>query len=39
MLRMSVGGALTSLSVWVNDMHARFKEKEDLPNLATVVVV
>ncbi|KAG6494866.1 hypothetical protein ZIOFF_042648 [Zingiber officinale] len=37
--RMAVGGALTSLSVWVNDMHTRFKEKEDLPNLATVVVV
>ncbi|CAL9082069.1 unnamed protein product [Musa acuminata var. zebrina] len=37
--RMSFGGALTAVSVWLGNMHARFKRGDDLPNLATVVVV
>lgn len=36
---MSVGGALTAVSVWLNDMLAGFKGGDDLPQLATVVVV
>ncbi|KAH0457436.1 hypothetical protein IEQ34_012751 [Dendrobium chrysotoxum] len=36
--RMSVGGALTAISVWFNDLHERFRSGEDLPHLATVVV-
>eukprot|EP00262_Sarcandra_glabra_P017315 TRINITY_DN5894_c0_g3_i2.p1 TRINITY_DN5894_c0_g3~~TRINITY_DN5894_c0_g3_i2.p1 ORF type:complete len:149 (+),score=19.64 TRINITY_DN5894_c0_g3_i2:106-552(+) len=36
---MSVGAALTAISVWLNDMHGMFKKGEDLPHLATVVVV
>ncbi|KAJ6804212.1 pentatricopeptide repeat-containing protein-like, chloroplastic [Iris pallida] len=37
--RMSVGGSLTAISVWLNDIHERFQRGEDLPNLVSVVVV
>ncbi|KAJ8637272.1 hypothetical protein MRB53_011539 [Persea americana] len=37
--RMSVGGALTAISVWLNDIYEMFTSGEDLPQLATVVVV
>ncbi|KAJ0988239.1 hypothetical protein J5N97_006595 [Dioscorea zingiberensis] len=37
--RMSVGGALTAISLWLNDIHERFKRGDGLPHLATVVVV
>ncbi|PKA52936.1 Pentatricopeptide repeat-containing protein [Apostasia shenzhenica] len=36
--RMSVGGALTAISVWLNGIQERFQNGEDLPHLATVVV-
>ncbi|KAF9623230.1 hypothetical protein IFM89_000719 [Coptis chinensis] len=37
--RMSVGGALTATSVWLNNVHDMFTNREDLPHLAAVVVV
>lgn len=37
--RMSVGGALTAISVWLHDIHERFQSGEEFPHLATVVVV
>ncbi|TKY55148.1 Pentatricopeptide repeat-containing protein [Spatholobus suberectus] len=37
--RMSEGGALTALSVWLNNMQEMFMTGDDLPELATVVVV
>ncbi|KAK4257126.1 hypothetical protein QN277_006756 [Acacia crassicarpa] len=37
--RMWEGGALTALSIWLNDMQEMFRSGEDLPQLATVVVV
>ncbi|MCL7025609.1 hypothetical protein MKW94_022369 [Papaver nudicaule] len=37
--RMSVGGALIATSVWLNNVHDMFKNKEDLPHVASVVVV
>lgn len=37
--RMWPGGACTALSIWLSDMHEMFKNKEDLPHLAAVVVV
>ncbi|XP_027329475.1 pentatricopeptide repeat-containing protein At1g74850, chloroplastic isoform X1 [Abrus precatorius] len=37
--RMSEGGALTALSIWLNNMQEMFMSGEDLPELATVVVV
>ncbi|XP_072969958.1 pentatricopeptide repeat-containing protein At1g74850, chloroplastic [Typha angustifolia] len=37
--RMSVGGALTAVSVWLNSIYDRFKRGDDLPHLASVVVV
>ncbi|KAK7265737.1 hypothetical protein RJT34_33360 [Clitoria ternatea] len=37
--RMSEGGALTALSIWLNDIQEMFLADEDLPELATVVVV
>ncbi|KAH1117649.1 hypothetical protein GLYMA_17G094300v4 [Glycine max] len=37
--RMSEGGALTALSVWLNNMHEMSRTGNDLPELATVVVV
>jgi len=37
--RMSEGAALTALSVWLNNMQEMFMTSEDLPVLATVVVV
>ncbi|XP_043723475.1 pentatricopeptide repeat-containing protein At1g74850, chloroplastic [Telopea speciosissima] len=36
--RMSVGGALTAISVWLNNVYCMFKNGEDLPHLAAVVV-
>lgn len=36
---MSVGGALTAISIWLNDIYERVRRGDDLPNLATVVVV
>jgi hypothetical protein len=35
---MSEGGALTALSIWLNDMQEMFMTGEDLPELAAVVV-
>ncbi|KAK7330428.1 hypothetical protein VNO77_24622 [Canavalia gladiata] len=37
--RMSEGGALTALSIWLNNMQEMFMTGENLPELATVVVV
>ncbi|XP_057952580.1 pentatricopeptide repeat-containing protein At1g74850, chloroplastic [Malania oleifera] len=37
--RMWEGGAHTAISVWLNNMHEMFTNGEDLPQLATVVVV
>ncbi|KAJ4712238.1 Pentatricopeptide repeat-containing protein [Melia azedarach] len=37
--RMWEGGAYTAISVWLNKMHEMFINGEDLPQLATVVVV
>ncbi|XP_020522408.1 pentatricopeptide repeat-containing protein At1g74850, chloroplastic isoform X2 [Amborella trichopoda] len=37
--RMSVGGALTALSIWLNDMHDKLANGDDLPQLASIVVV
>ncbi|ESW27367.1 hypothetical protein PHAVU_003G195800 [Phaseolus vulgaris] len=37
--RMSEGAALTALSVWLNNMQEMFMISEDLPVLASVVVV
>ncbi|KAL8123491.1 hypothetical protein AgCh_011462 [Apium graveolens] len=37
--RMSPGGACAAMSVWVNNMVKMFSSGEDLPQLATVVVV
>ncbi|XP_010272143.1 PREDICTED: pentatricopeptide repeat-containing protein At1g74850, chloroplastic [Nelumbo nucifera] len=37
--RMSVGGALASISVWLNNMYDMFTNGMDLPQLAAVVVV
>ncbi|KAI4343800.1 hypothetical protein L6164_011108 [Bauhinia variegata] len=37
--RMSEGGALTALSIWLNNMQEMFMNGENLPQLATVVVV
>lgn len=37
--RMWVGGAYTAISVWLNNMYQMFRNGEDLPHLATVVVV
>ncbi|KAI4336072.1 hypothetical protein L6164_014647 [Bauhinia variegata] len=37
--RMSEGGALTALSIWLNSMQEMFMTGEDLPQLAAVVVV
>lgn len=37
--RMSVGGALTATSIWLIDVLDMLKNKEDLPHLASVVVV
>ncbi|CAI0549565.1 unnamed protein product [Linum tenue] len=37
--RLSVGSACTAISVWLNDIHDRFTNGEDLPQLASVVVV
>lgn len=37
--RMSEGGALTALSIWLNNMQEMFMTGEDLPELASVVVV
>lgn len=36
---MSIGGALTAVSVWLNDIYDRFKRGDDLPHLASVAVV
>lgn len=36
---MSVGGALTAVSVWLNNIYDMFTSGEDLPQLAAVVVV
>ncbi|CAI8609971.1 unnamed protein product [Vicia faba] len=36
--RMSEGGALTALSIWLNDMQEMFLTGKDLPELAAVVV-
>lgn len=36
---MGEGGALTALSIWLNDMQEMFMTGKDLPQLATVVVV
>ncbi|XP_058762432.1 pentatricopeptide repeat-containing protein At1g74850, chloroplastic [Vicia villosa] len=36
--RMSEGGALTALSIWLNDMQEMFMTGKDLPELAAVVV-
>ena len=33
------GGALTALSLWLNNMQEMFRADEDLPELAAVVVV
>ncbi|KAG5039510.1 hypothetical protein JHK85_011986 [Glycine max] len=37
--RMSEGGALTALSVWLNNVHEMSMTGDDLPEVATVVVV
>lgn len=37
--RMWPGGACTAISIWLSDMHEMLKNGEDLPQLATVVVV
>ncbi|XP_059640001.1 pentatricopeptide repeat-containing protein At1g74850, chloroplastic [Cornus florida] len=37
--RMWAGGACTAISVWLNNMYEMFKSGEDLPQLASVVVV
>ncbi|XP_024022869.1 pentatricopeptide repeat-containing protein At1g74850, chloroplastic [Morus notabilis] len=37
--RMWEGGACTAISVWLNDMFGMFKNGDDLPHVATVVVV
>uniref|UniRef100_A0A1D1ZB86 Pentatricopeptide repeat-containing protein At1g74850, chloroplastic n=2 Tax=Anthurium amnicola TaxID=1678845 RepID=A0A1D1ZB86_9ARAE len=37
--RMSVGGALTAISTWLNDVHGKLRSGDDLPQLAAVVVV
>ncbi|KAL1371585.1 pentatricopeptide repeat-containing protein At1g74850, chloroplastic [Arachis hypogaea] len=37
--RMWEGGALTALSLWLNNMQEMFRADEDLPELAAVVVV
>ncbi|XP_008795952.1 pentatricopeptide repeat-containing protein At1g74850, chloroplastic isoform X1 [Phoenix dactylifera] len=37
--RMSVGGALAAVSVWLNEIHGRFKRGDNLPHLATIIVV
>ncbi|KAK1291681.1 Pentatricopeptide repeat-containing protein [Acorus calamus] len=37
--RMSIGGALTAISVWLNNIHERLRNRDDLPQLAAVVVV
>ncbi|WOG99517.1 hypothetical protein DCAR_0518870 [Daucus carota subsp. sativus] len=37
--RMSPGGACTAISVWMNDMVKKVSRGEDLPQLATAVVV
>ncbi|KAM1186312.1 hypothetical protein FF1_015488 [Malus domestica] len=37
--RMWQGGAYTAMSVWLNNMYEMFLNGEDLPHLATVVVV
>lgn len=36
---MSPGGACTAISVWMNNMTRTLSSGEDLPQLATVVVV
>ncbi|KAK9107910.1 hypothetical protein Syun_023921 [Stephania yunnanensis] len=36
--RMSIGGALTALSIWLNDMQGMLTNGEDLPHLAAVVI-
>jgi hypothetical protein len=35
---MSEGGALTALSIWLNDMQEMFVTGKNLPELAAVVV-
>ncbi|KAG8098809.1 hypothetical protein GUJ93_ZPchr0013g37425 [Zizania palustris] len=37
--RMSVGGALVAVSVWLNKLYDQLKGDEDLPQLASVVVL
>lgn len=37
--RMWEGGAYTALSVWVNSISEMYGSGEDLPQLATIVVV
>ncbi|KAM1195214.1 hypothetical protein ACFX13_022247 [Malus domestica] len=37
--RMWQGGAYTAMSVWLNNMYEMFLNGEDLPHLATVVVL
>ncbi|KAF0912268.1 hypothetical protein E2562_013951 [Oryza meyeriana var. granulata] len=37
--RMSVGGSLVAVSVWLNKLYDRLKGDEDLPQLASVVVL
>uniref|UniRef100_A0ACD6A7T4 Uncharacterized protein n=1 Tax=Avena sativa TaxID=4498 RepID=A0ACD6A7T4_AVESA len=37
--RMSVGGALVAVAVWLNKLYARLKAEKDLPQLASVVVL
>lgn len=37
--RMSKGGMYTAMSVWLNNMFEMFVSGEDLPQLATVIVV
>ncbi|KAG9456747.1 hypothetical protein H6P81_001255 [Aristolochia fimbriata] len=37
--RMSIGGALTAISIWFNDMYDMFANGKDLPHMATIVVV
>ncbi|XP_078431088.1 plastid transcriptionally active 2 isoform X2 [Wolffia australiana] len=36
--RLSVGGALTAISMWVNEIHDKLGVGDDLPQLAAVVV-
>ena len=38
-VRMSVGGALTAISMWLNDIHNKLGGADDLPQLAAIVVV